>query len=192
MFQNFSKGLGVSLITCFYCGLLLVSSSAAKDISFVDQVHPKRCTTIIVGKDVTLDGSVMLAHNEDLGDYSAQHYFLQPQQNNDPNKSIKSHYGAEIPQVAKSFRYIGTRVFDINYIPGGGTGGINEHQVAIANNLAWQRDDVTPWPTEGQDHVDGIHAVCFGKGRLFAPGGRDHWQPGADLQALGSGNHVSE
>jgi dipeptidase len=150
MFQKLSKYLGVSFVLIFFSSLLLLSSAAAKNINFADQLHPKRCTTIIVGKDVTLDGSVILAHNEELGDYSAQHYFVQPQQENDPDETLKSYYRAEIPQVAKNYRYIGTKVFDVNYIPGGVTGGINEHQVAIANNLAWQRDDVTPWPTEGR------------------------------------------
>ncbi len=112
MFQKLSKCLVVSLTLIFCCSLLLISSSAAKNIKFVDQTHPKRCTTIIVGKDVTLDGSVLLAHNEELGDYSAHHYFVQPQKENDPDKTLESYYGAEILQVAKTNRYIGTKIFD--------------------------------------------------------------------------------
>lgn len=34
----------------------------------------ERCSSIIVGKKATKDGSVLLAHNEDLANYSAHHY----------------------------------------------------------------------------------------------------------------------
>ena len=109
-----------------------------------------KCTSLIVGKDATADGSVLLAHNEDLGDYPAQHYVTVQRQEHVPGETITLWSGVEMPQVEVTHGYTATRIFDLDYIPGDVTSGINEYQVAVVNNLAYQRDAIEPGPTQGR------------------------------------------
>jgi hypothetical protein len=55
------------------------------------------CTTIIIGKDNTVDGSVMIAHSEELGD-SPQHLVVVPRKTHEAGEMYISYSGAEIPQ----------------------------------------------------------------------------------------------
>jgi dipeptidase len=123
-----------------FLGILLV---------FVLAVQGFACTTIIVGKDLTKNGTVLMGHNEELGDYSAQHYVYRPAALHEKGTILKTP-NAEVPQVEKTFAYNATIIFDKTYIPGEITSGMNENFVVIGNNLAYQRDDVRPWPSEGR------------------------------------------
>ncbi|MEI8216335.1 MAG: C69 family dipeptidase [Eubacteriales bacterium] len=96
------------------------------------------CTTIVVGKDKTADGSVLLAHSEELGD-SPQHLVVVPRKTYNPGDLYISYAGAKIPQPAMTYSYIASTIFDKNYYPGDFTTGINEYQVSIANNMSWTR-----------------------------------------------------
>lgn len=105
------------------------------------------CTTIIVGKAATADGSVLIAHNEELGDNSAQHLVVVPKKTHSPGDVFELYSGGSIPQPETTNAYIASKVFDKEHIPGDFTGGINEYQVAIFNNMAWTRDipEETAW-----------------------------------------------
>ncbi|MCX6035643.1 MAG: C69 family dipeptidase [Chloroflexi bacterium] len=109
-----------------------------------------RCTTILIGKDASPDGSVLLAHNEDLGNYCAQHYLTVARATHEPGEEVILWSGARLPQVTETNAYIATTIFDIEYLPGDITSGINEYQVAVANNLASQRNAVRPYPRKGR------------------------------------------
>jgi len=109
-----------------------------------------KCTSLIVGKDATADGCVLLAHNEDLGDYPAQHYISVSPATHAPGDVVSTYSGIEVPQVEQTYGYIATTIFDLHYIPGDVTSGINEHQVAVANNLAYQRGAMNPGPITGR------------------------------------------
>jgi dipeptidase len=99
-----------------------------------------KCSSIIVGKDVTADGSVILAHNEDLSNYSAHHYVYVPRAAHEAAEIVTTFYGAEVPQVLETYAYTGTTIFDISYYPGAVTSGINEYQVAVVNNASYRRN----------------------------------------------------
>jgi dipeptidase len=109
-----------------------------------------KCTSILVGRDATADHSVLAAHNEDLGAYSAQHYVVAPHASHAPGETLTLWSGAEVPQVGETYGYIATTVFDVGYVPGDLTSGINEYQVAVVNNLAYQRGARYPLPTKGR------------------------------------------
>jgi len=128
-----------------------------------------KCTTLIVGKDATAQyrvppfggerigpdsrgkkgpkatgRSVLLAHNEDLGDNSAQHLIVRPRIQHEPGEVFELYSGGSIPQVEETYAYIASTIFDIDYIPGTITSGINEYQVAIGNNMTYSRDELIP------------------------------------------------
>jgi dipeptidase len=99
-----------------------------------------KCTSIIVPKDLTADGSEILAHNEDLYNYCAHHYFYTHHATHHAGEIVTTFYGAKVPQVTETYAYTGTTIFDISYSPGAITSGINEHQVAVVNNMSYRRD----------------------------------------------------
>jgi len=141
---------GILLLVALPCGLL---PGRQPSESFESESIPgrlKNCTTLIVGKDASADGSVMLAHNEDLGDYAAHHYIVVPREQYAPGEMVTTWLGAEVPQVEETLGYIATTIFDKSYVPGDITSGINEYQVAVANNLTYQREIIFPPPSEGR------------------------------------------
>lgn len=103
-----------------------------------------KCTTLIVGKDATLDSSVFLAHNEDLGGPSTQHLIVVPRIQHEPGDEFELYSGGSIPQPEETYAYIASTIFDMDYIPGTITTGINEYQVSIANNYAPSREELVP------------------------------------------------
>ncbi len=141
--------------------MMAVSAVAASLASWgtIRQARPAtppprlRCTTILVGKHASAPNpnwSVLLAHNEDLGDSAAQHYFIVPRLSHASGETVTLWSGAAVPQFEETFAYSGTKVYDPNLVPGDLTSGTNEFQVSVVNNLAYQRDAVTPAPTNGR------------------------------------------
>jgi len=119
------------------CVFLWLPASLATAES--DALH---CSTVIVGRLASSDGSVLLAHDEDLQADAAQHLVSVPHRRHQPGDVIKLWSGAKVPQAPETFGYFATKIFDKEFIPGDVVTGINEYQVAIANNLAHQRDEV--------------------------------------------------
>lgn len=105
------------------------------------------CTTIIVGNRASEDGSVMVAHSEELGISNAQHFVSVPRKTYEEGDVFTLFSGATIPQPEVTYAYLASKVYDIDPVPGDFTGGINEHQVTVGNNMAWTRD----LPPEYQD-----------------------------------------
>jgi len=81
------------------------------------------CSTIIVGKDASVDGSTIIAGVCDTGSDSYNHLTLVPAKDYKPGakRSIVTPYCAEvpgvligsIPQVEHTYAYIGARVFGL-------------------------------------------------------------------------------
>lgn len=94
------------------------------------QAHQKSCTTILVGKHATIDGSTMIARNEDGGDEpNPQKFVVYPA--NDAGMVYES--GAnhvKIPLPEKSFRYTATPDADDSFGVWAGA-GINSQNVAM-------------------------------------------------------------
>ncbi|MHC4680408.1 MAG: dipeptidase [Planctomycetota bacterium] len=92
-----------------------------------------RCTTVIVGKDATADGSVLLGHNEDWGVYEIPLRWS-PGKKHKPGTTMKLKNGQVIPQVEQTYSFIWLAA---NW------NGINEHQVAIADNAVYCRKELS-------------------------------------------------
>ena len=98
------------------------------------------CTTIIVGKEASADGSVLLGHNEELGDRTCMYIRAVPRVQHEEGEVIVTFFRAEVPQVPETYAYITLSAFDEKYVPGDFAAGINEFQVAVANNLAYSKE----------------------------------------------------
>lgn len=95
------------------------------------------CTTIVVGKNRSATGSVLVAHSEELGRNAAHLVALSPALEKAP--TITLHSGGNLPRSGTSARYLCTKVFAKGHYPGEHTSGVNEHGVAVANNMALMR-----------------------------------------------------
>ena len=147
MHKRIRLGTVIALLACLLISsgmFLFLETPAAQQVQ-ASKLHYKtpvveRCSSLIVGKNVSADGSVILAHNEDLGNYPAQHHVYVPRQAHGPNEFIVTFDGAQVPQPSVTYAYIATEIFDIDYCPGQTTSGINEYQVAVVNNMSYRRD----------------------------------------------------
>ena len=143
-----------------YCAVLLTlflgpADALAKPAATADNaarpaVVVERCSSIIAGKETTKDGSVLLGHNEDLANYCAHHYVYVPRAKHLPGETVTLFGGTVVPQPAETYGYSATKIFDKAYVPGDITSGVNEHQVAIANNMSYRRDAPVVLPIEGR------------------------------------------
>ncbi len=84
----------------FLCTFAFVSKS------FADEAEKFDCYAIIVGKDASFDGSVLLAHNED--DFGSQilNMYKVPGQKHNPGDSVIFKNGGRIEQISKTNGFI--------------------------------------------------------------------------------------
>ena len=92
-----------------------------------------KCTTIIVGKNATADGSVLLGHNEDWGQFLMPLRW-NPREKHQPGETLKLRDGQEIPQVGETYAFIW---------PAAECNGINELQVAVADDTGSCRKELS-------------------------------------------------
>ena len=97
------------------------------------------CTTVVVGRNRSATGSVLIAHSEELGRNSAHRVEVCPRRTPAAGETYPLFSGGSLEQPAALPRYVATRIFDKRHYPGDHTGGVNEHGVAVANNMALMR-----------------------------------------------------
>jgi dipeptidase len=97
------------------------------------------CTTVVVGSKRSETGSFLVAHSEELGRNSAHRVEVCPRRAPAAGEAFPLFSGGSLPQPATLPRYLATKVFDKRHYPGEHTSGINEHGVAVANNMARMR-----------------------------------------------------
>ncbi len=97
------------------------------------------CTTVVVGRNRSATGSVLIAHSEELGRNSAHRVEVSPRRASAAGEEYPLFSGGALAQPPTLARYVGTRIFDKRHYPGEHTSGINEHGVAVANNMALMR-----------------------------------------------------
>ena len=97
------------------------------------------CTTLVVGRNRSATGQVVLAHSEELGRNSAHKVCVVPGRDVPPGERFPLHSSGSLDQPARTVRHLVTRIFDKRHYPGDHTSGINEHGVAVANNMAMMR-----------------------------------------------------
>jgi dipeptidase len=96
------------------------------------------CTLIMAGKDATADGSVLLAHNNDLPGHIASMIHIVPAAQHSPEEMIVFKSGLEIPQVPQTYRLL---IMQCYYgFAEGDAKAINQYQVAVAGGLSLKAD----------------------------------------------------
>ncbi|MCR4427576.1 MAG: C69 family dipeptidase [Firmicutes bacterium] len=88
------------------------------------------CSSIIVGRNATVDGSVLLGHNEDNGGRIVMPQYIVPRMTHEPGEVIRFENGGTTPQVPVTWAFIWSQT------PGGSFSDlfINEWGVAIASD----------------------------------------------------------
>lgn len=104
------------------------------------------CSTVIVGKDVSKTGNIIVGHNEDNGGRILSAQYWVPAATHKKGEKIKfEEAAAEIPQVEKTFGFYWSQTYD----PSGASfsdGFVNENGVVIATNACTgiYEDDIMP------------------------------------------------
>jgi len=96
------------------------------------------CTMILVGKDASTDGSVFLAHNNDLPGDIASLINITPAQKHHIGENIDFKNGLFLPQASQTYRML---MMSCYYgFSEGDAKAINEYQVAIAGGTSLKED----------------------------------------------------
>ncbi|MDH5566475.1 MAG: C69 family dipeptidase [Myxococcales bacterium] len=98
------------------------------------------CTTLVVGRNRSATGHVLLAHSEELGRNAAHKVSVVPGRDVPSGERFPLYSSGSLDQPGHTARHLVTRIFDKQHYPGDHTSGINEHGVAVANNMAMMRD----------------------------------------------------
>lgn len=93
------------------------------------------CDTWVAMRDVTADGSVILAKNSDRPPMEAQPLVHFAGRKHRPQDKVKCTY-IEIPQVPQTYEHIGSKI----WWTFGYEHGMNEHGVAIGNEAVWSKE----------------------------------------------------
>lgn len=117
-------------VTCFL--VLLVS------LFLLIPPETEGCSMILVGKDASADGSVLLAHNNDLPGHIAALIQVVPGQSHAPDEKIMFKNGLQVPQVARTSRMLMMNCY-YGFAEGDAV-AINQYQVAIAGGVALKKD----------------------------------------------------
>jgi len=111
------------------------------------QKHAKsqfNCFSILAGKDATVDGAVLFAHNEDDGGPQLINYYRVPRLKHKAGETITLINGGGIPQVVETYSYLWFEMPGMEF----SDSYINEWGVAIASDECTSREE-NPDLTDG-------------------------------------------
>ena len=95
------------------------------------------CFSILVGKDATMDGSVLLAHNEDDSGVNLVNWYKVPRINHRKDEYISLINGGQLPQVEETYSFLWLEMpgqtFSDSYM--------NEWGVTIASDACQSKED---------------------------------------------------
>ncbi len=116
------------------------------------------CTTVIIGKKATADGSVIMAHNEDYGASDCLHLVYHSRENHAPGE-VMSFAFEKVPQVAITYAYTAIEMYSgdrLGMPPAKFLDGMNEYGLSLGSNCIDCREPTGPnnvglgWPEIGQ------------------------------------------
>ena len=95
------------------------------------------CFSILVGKNASLDGSVMFAHNEDDAGDQLVNFYKVPRLKHEQGETITTINGAVIPQVAETNSFLWLEMPEMEF----SDSYLNEWGVAIASDACASRQE---------------------------------------------------
>ncbi|MGN0839138.1 MAG: C69 family dipeptidase [Pyramidobacter sp.] len=123
------------IVTVFF-GILCFASSAVA------------CTTILVGKNLTADGSVMMAHTEDMDPDDVGRIYQVQHKEHAANETLWLPWET-LPQPSVTYRYWAIGNWNKDKYDGDILDGINENGVGMACNAIWSKGP----------HIEGRHGL---------------------------------
>ena len=117
--------------------VLHICLSVALSVPSAQCVEPE-CFMILVGKGASADGSVLLAHNNDLSGVEVSLVEKHPRREHAPGETVVFPSGLEIPESPVTYEWLVLRI--AQGFEEGDAVAVNEHQVAIAGGVALGRD----------------------------------------------------
>jgi len=101
------------------------------------QSNNYNCFSILVGKDATVDGSVLFAHNEDDSGINLVNWYKVPRLSHHKNENISLINGGQIPRVDETYSFLWLEMpgqtFSDSYL--------NEYGVTIASDACRSKED---------------------------------------------------
>lgn len=107
-------------------------------LSFFSPSGAEGCSMVLVGKDATVDGSVLLAHNNDLPGNTGAMIQVVPGWRYAPGEMVVFKNGLQIPRAEQTY---GMLIMNCYFgFAEGDAVAVNRHQVAIAGGTALKKD----------------------------------------------------
>ncbi len=119
----------------YYCSLFLLVLIPLSAIS--QSPDHSDCYTIVVGKHASIDGSVMVGHNEDDKGNPLVNWLKIPYKNFKPGDSVTLKSGKRIKQINKTAAYLRLQVTGEDF----GDAYLNQHSVLICSNACQSNED---------------------------------------------------
>ena len=125
---------------------------------FFFEIETEACTTVIIGKKATKDGSVIISHQEDYGPNDCMHLVYHPRRTHKPGDLIRFAFES-VPQVLVTYSYVADEMYSPDRLgmpPAVFMNGINEYGVVMSSNCIESRepnsknDDGLGWPEIGR------------------------------------------
>jgi len=122
------------------------------------KIGVEACTTIIIGRKATKDGSVIISHQEDYGPNDCMYLVYHPRRTHKPGEVIRFAFES-LPQVRVTFSYVADEMYSPDRLgmpPSVFMNGINEYGVIMSSNCIDSRepnsedDDGLGWPEIGR------------------------------------------
>jgi len=111
--------------------------ASAQQVATAQSEEWMNCFAVVAGKDCTVDGSVIVAHNEDSGIDSAVHHWKVPAEKHAAGKERTLLLGGTVPYASETPGYIWCQMPGLKY----SDTFFNEHGVAVVTNACKSRED---------------------------------------------------
>lgn len=114
------------------------ANEACEETTAADRFPETECFMVLAGKGATADGSVLLAHNNDLNGHEAALIEKFSRKKHGPDEVVSFPSGLNIPQVEKTYAWLVLEIYT-NFAKGDAA-AINEYQVSVAGGVALGKD----------------------------------------------------
>ena len=130
--KSFFRILSVAAVFVFSCICLMPAAPC------------EACFAVVVGKEASVDGYVIMAHNEDDDPPQIVNHYKVPRKKHAPGEKVRLRNGGELNQVEETWSYIWSEMPGMLY----SDGYINEWGVSIKSDMCLSRED-KPEITDG-------------------------------------------